>query len=214
MLTFTAGECLDMIRYGKFTLLTFSVQIPKEEAVTIVPPYPYFLTPAAVEARYSLRTNYLVITSSYNWGNTSRPNKVYYEIHQFGWPFPAGISRMAAPEYKEGFLCGTHIKECDIDNQSHLFCAEDFRVLLWNATGEEPEDIYVEFAIWFYTYHKKYFHEVFNILTRNWNLMQTLIGLMRRNIMFQAGKLPDEELNDIIAKTSEESEERGIIKYG
>lgn len=220
MLTFTAGECLDMIRYGKFTFLTLSVQLPKSKAVTIIPPAPYFITTPAFETVFTLRTSYLIITESYNWGSTSRPNKVYYEIHQRGWPFPAAISRMSAPEYREGFFCGSHIKECDLENQTHLFCGEDFSLKLWNATGDKklfavPEDVHVEFAIWFYTFHKKYFNDVFGILTRTWNLLQTIIDLTRKSIAFDAGELPSSELEEIIEKAKEKPEEEpGAITYG
>lgn len=211
-LTFSFGEAAQLVRYGKFTVLHFSLDIPASEAVVISPPYPFFKSRPAVEAVYEIRYSYVVFTERYNFGDTSRPDKVYYELHQFGWPFPKGMS---VPEYREGYYCGNRINLSNLENHcTHIFSGRDIHIKLWNATGNAPEDVYFDISVWYYAFHKKYVEKVYDILFKQWDLTQRIIDLLAENKLLmnefldweykkagaELGVIPKDIIEDILKK--------------
>jgi len=193
---FDPGKALELLRYGKFTLLHFSLEIPSTEAVEVTGPYPFTEYPPAAEPVYHITPGYRVLTERFNWGGTSRPNKVYYELHQFGRPFPPEIE---APEYAQGYYCGAKITDSNVENRcTHIFASKNIHVKLWNCTGASPEDVWVDFTVWYYTFHEDYTIEVYNILQRDWRLLEKIIDLSKKKIAQEAGELPEEELRKII----------------
>ncbi|GAH95138.1 unnamed protein product [marine sediment metagenome] len=184
-LGFTVGEAVELLRYGKFRLLAFQVQIPASEALKIEPPYPYFKKPPAVESIFETRYDYINLAYFYHWGETSRQldkstPKVYYEIHHSGNPFKE-VKLIQTPEYREGYYRGNHIRKSDLENPCIIFYNKAINIKLWNATGDypEPEDVFVEFTLFYYNFHEKYFPQVYDILMRNWNLLGEIRDLLK-----------------------------------
>ena len=178
------GEAIELLRYGKFRLLAFQVQIPASEALVIEPPYPYFKAPPAVETIFESRYDYINLAYFYHWGETSRQldgtkPKVYYEIHHFGDPFKE-VKLIQTPEYREGYYRGNHIRKSDLENSCIIFYNKKINIKLWNATGADPEDVFVEFTMFYYNFHEKYFPQVFDILKRNWNLLSEIRDLLKK----------------------------------
>ena len=105
---FSVGEALKLLQYGKFTLLSIHGEIAAKDAVTI-DKTPFTANPPTVDAVYDIRDDWYVLTERFNWGDTSRPNKVYYEL----WNDPGELE---LPEWNVGFYCGSKIRESNIDN--------------------------------------------------------------------------------------------------
>jgi hypothetical protein len=167
---FTVGEAIKLLEYGKFTLLTLSGVIPASEAVEITETPS--LKPPAVEAVYHIEPGWVVLTERFNWGETSRPDKVYYELWQYGKVFKTA--------YPEGFYCGGFVRGSNVENVcTHIFASERIHVKLWNATGRRPEDVYFDFTVWYYTYRVEFHERVMEIITRTWTLLEELLGEIR-----------------------------------
>ena len=105
---FGVGEALKLLQYGKFTLLSIHGEIAAKDAVTI-DKTPFTAVAPAVDAVYDIRDDWYVLTERFNFGDTSRPNKVYYEL----WNDPGELE---LPEWNVGFYCGSKIRESNIDN--------------------------------------------------------------------------------------------------
>jgi len=141
-ITFGFGEAIELLKYGKFTLLSLYGEIPKEDAVKItsIP----MTEPPAVETVYGVKEGWVILTERYNWGSTSRPNKVYYEL----WNEPAGILKKIPMTMENvGFYCGAKIRESNIENRcTHLLCAGKIHLKLWNCS-DPPEDVVYDFCV-------------------------------------------------------------------
>lgn len=219
IISFGAGEAMDLLRYGKFRLLAFQVQIPASEAITIEPPYPYFKVPPAVESIFEGRYDYINLAYFYHWGETSRQlegtsPEVYYEIHHFGDPFKE-IKLIKTPEYREGYYRGNHIRKSDLENTCLIFYNKSLNIKLWNATGADPKDVFVEFTMFYYNFHEKYFPQVYDVLMRNWNLLGEIRDLLAKeskmNVEYRDWKythvditVPKSTIADILKKKAGE----------
>lgn len=227
------GEVLELWRYGLFTKGTFFFQIPKEYAVTFpgILDTPIHDIPPAVQIRFDIREDYVGLLDKFDFGDTSRPAKVYMEWYIGGWPYPAGITRMFAPEFHVGYKGGTYITK-SVSTSLLPYITGDFATFkFWNTTGVAPEDVYFEATLFFYAFQRKYYKEVYDILMRDWVLLQKIIKLMELQIALNAspnvGSLVaeklgkdkvDEELAELIVKTIEKAKkpyrEEIIVEYG
>lgn len=205
----TVGETIELLRYGKFRLLAFQVNIPKEDAIDVQPPYPYFKHEPAAEGTFEARYDYINLGYFYDWGETSRWNTpmVYYEIHAFGNPYKE-TKLIKTPEYREGYYRGNHIRRSDIENSCAVFYNKRIEVKLWNSTGgwTTPEDVFVEFTMFYYNFHDKYFPQVFDILMRNWTLLRDIKNLLYTKAGCDLGMLKPHKLEDIIRAEAESGE--------
>jgi len=52
--------------------------------------------------------------------------------------------------------------------------------------------------VWYYTFDEDYTIEVYNILQKDWRLLEKIIDLSKKEIAQEAGELPEEELREII----------------
>jgi len=216
--SYSYGEVLELWRYGEFFLTTLAFQIPKEYAVDLPPEIAMALTPvlpihtipATVDLQFPLREDYVGIVDKFSYGDTSRPGKVYLEYYLSGWPYPAGATRMFAPEYSEGFKGAIQIRLCNQTNEVSFIASDYVRFKFWNITGTaDPKDVYIEFSIAGYTFHKRYYEEVYDIMMRDWVLLQRLIKLTELGIAQNALDVDrlaaDGELQNLIAKTVEKA---------
>lgn len=227
------GEVLELWRYGLFTKGTFFFQIPKEYAVTFpaILDTPIHIFPPAVQITYNIREDYIGIMDKFDFGDTSRPAKVYIEWYIGGWPYPAGITRMFAPEFRPGYKGGTYITKSASTSLLPYITGDFATFKFWNTTGVAPEDVYFEATIFYYTFQRKYYKEVYSIMMRDWVLLQEIINLLRLHIALDTspdlGKLVAEklgvdeansELAELIIKTLEKAKkpfkEEVIVEYG
>ena len=171
---FTPAEALELLRYGKFTLTTFDITIPAADAATITETPSR--KPPAVKAIYYVKKGWGVLTERFNWGGTHRPNKVYYELHQWGKP----LLPEPMPLYTEGFYCGGTVRESNVDNVcTHIYAAERIEVQLWNATGASPADVYIDFTVWFYAFQLDYTDKVLAILFKKDKLLEQVLQQLK-----------------------------------
>lgn len=88
--------------------------------------------------------NWGMVIERFNWGETSRPNKLYYEIWNWG--------TVISPQQQEGFHCGSMILDANLDNRStHPVASNKCEVRLWNCSSPAV-DVWYEVAIWFYKF--------------------------------------------------------------
>lgn len=146
---FTVAEAIELLRYGKFTLLSFDGTIPA--GVT-----------APAKARFHVETGYRVLTERFNWGGTEIPDKVYYEL----W-------------YDKGFYCGSNIRQSNLENRStHIFAAEFVDVLLYNVSSPSV-DVFYDCTIWYFAYLAKYHEKVMEILLKTPTLLSEIVELLK-----------------------------------
>lgn len=169
---FSISKALELIKYGKFTLLSLDGGIPAAEATDITQT-PMPKDTEAVKATYEVMDNYYVITERYNWGGTSRPDSVYYEIWSHGIPGELGIRNLVEGLHS-GYYCGSEITESNIDNRcTHIISGRDIEVKLWNMT-DPAADVYYDFTVWYYQFHRDYYQDVMDILNRRDRLLTEL----------------------------------------
>jgi len=108
---FTPGECLELLKYGKFTLLHISGEISSEDAGPITQ-QPMPRGSEDVKAHYPLLEEWDMLTERFNWGGTSRPNKVYYELWSEGLPedLEAEVKHDVAGKLSD-YYCGAKITD-------------------------------------------------------------------------------------------------------
>lgn len=168
---FDVGEAIELLKYGKFTLLSLYGTIDSADATTITKT-PMDVAPA-VETIYDIRDDWRVITERFNWGETSRPNKVYYEL----WNDPGELKTIAE---NMGFYCGSKIREANIDNIcTHILSGGKIHVKLWNCSSP-AQDVDYDFTVWYYTYMKENHEEVMKILLRTPNTLQAILDVLKR----------------------------------
>lgn len=168
--TFRPSDVLSLNRWGTFTKFRLPGQtILAGKAVSLNDiiaktlsarglPFqkPYGVAPAAAH-EIPLEPGYACIIERFNWGDTSAPDKVYYEIHNWG--------RVVVPQMQEGFHCGGSIGRADTDNRStHPTASEHLELKMWNCTLDVgAEDVYYEFAVWFYVFELVYLPEILSL---------------------------------------------------
>ena len=174
-ITFGFGEAIELLQYGKFTLFSLYGEIAKEDAVTItsIP----MTEPPAVEAVYGIKDGWAIITERFNFGATSRPNKVYYEL----WNVPGAIQKkISLREENIGFYCGAKIRESNIENHcTHLLCGGEIHIKFWNCS-DPPEDVIYDFACWFFTYRLEYHDEVMRIMRKTPVILSEIAEMLRK----------------------------------
>lgn len=168
---FRPSDVLILNKYGTFTtfhlpgqtiLAASAVSLADIIAKTASPrglPFqgPYGPAPAATHV-VPLEPGYASIIERFNWGETSSPDKVYYEIHNWG--------KIVAPLQQEGFHCGGSIGEANRDNRStHPTASERLELRVWNCTGDlaPTEDVWYEFAVWYYIFELIYLPEILSL---------------------------------------------------
>lgn len=169
--TFRPSDILTLNMYGTFTKFRLPGQtILAASAVSLTDiinktvsarglPFqkPYGVAPAATH-EIPLDPGYACIIERFNWGDTSAPDKVYYEIHNWG--------KVVVPQMQEGFHCGGSIGRADTDNRStHPTASEHLELKIWNCTADlaVPEDVYYEFAVWYYLFELVYLPEIMSL---------------------------------------------------
>ena len=142
---FTFAEGIELLKYGKFTLLSFDGTIPAGVTDPVI-------------ARASVDAGWKILTERFNWGGTDIPDKVYYEL----W-------------YEKGFYCGSNIRQSNLENRcTHLFAASFIDVKLWNVSSPSVP-VYFDFSVWYYTYMTKYEENVMDILFKTPKLLENIL---------------------------------------
>jgi len=175
---FTPSEVLEYLRFGKFTVLTLSGEIPASEAVEITQT-PMPVSSASVNAQYGVRVGWAVLTERYDWGDTSRPDQVYYELWNTG--VPEGLKpKKKVARFLSGYYIGGKIKAADRDNRcTHITASETVTVKLWNCS-DPPKDVWYELAVWFYTFPQEYLLDVLGIYRHNVRRNDLLENILRK----------------------------------
>ena len=147
---FTFAEGIELLKYGRFTLLSMDGTIPEEVTEPVV-------------ARCHVVAGWKILTERFNWGGTDIPDKVYYEL----W-------------YEKGFYCGSNIRQSNLENRcTHLFAASFIDVKLWNISSPSVT-VYYDFTVWYYTYMTKYEKEVRDILFKTPRLLENILAELKR----------------------------------
>jgi len=164
--TFRPSEVLELAKYGYFTQQrVWGQSIALAKAVSIAAsdiydpegvPRPYTKAAPAGEHIINIKKGWGMIIELFDWGDTSRPDKVYYEIWHEG--------PLVIPQAVEGFHCGAFIGEANLENVStHPVMANRLILKVWNATGASPEDVWYEFRTAYYTFNRRFYYEVYNL---------------------------------------------------
>ncbi|MDI6903804.1 MAG: hypothetical protein QMC77_08745 [Methanocellales archaeon] len=144
---FNPAQALELLEYGDFTLLNFTVTLDPLATIT---------------ARLSVQTDKHLLTERFSWGSTKIPDQIYYEL----W-----YSFQKRGVLNE-FYCGDYINESNLDNRStHIWAADWVDVKLWNKVNVER---FVDFTVWYYTYWEKNVDDVFAILKHDWNTLDKI----------------------------------------
>lgn len=162
---FTVSEAIELVKWGKFSLVALDLIIPA--AVT-----------DPVVAHVPISEGYRILTERFNWGGTDIPDMVAYEL----WD-------------ENGFYCGNNIRQSNIDNRcTHLFSASFIDLYLWNITPAPRADVYVDFACWYFTYREENHERVMAVLQRKERLLEKILetlNAMSRKGMSPQRRNPD-----------------------
>jgi len=175
---FTPSELLEYLRLGKFTGFTMSGEIPASEAVEITQT-PMPINSESVTNQYGIRVGWAILTQRYNWGDTSRPDRVYYELWNTG--IPEGLQpKKKVARFLSGYYIGGKIKSADRDNWcTHMIASETVTVKLWNCS-DPPKDVWYDFALWFYTFPQEYLMDVLGIYRHHTKRNELLEGILKK----------------------------------
>lgn len=149
--SFRPSEALALDKYGIFTKWRHpGFTIPAANAVSITAQNtgkyraPHTVHPAYVTYDWDIPSQWGLIVERFNWGETSIPDKLYYEIWNWGV--------FLRPQEQEGYHCGGKVGYADRDNRStHPAASKKLQVRFWNCSSP-AEDIWVEFCMWYYTF--------------------------------------------------------------
>lgn len=210
------GEIMEMWRYGEFTKATIAFQIPKEYAVSFpaILSTPIHTVVPAVDLKFYIKEQYIGILDKLCAGDTSRPGKIYLEFYIGGYPYPTGATSLFAPAFQLGYKSGAYIRLSCNTSENPYIISDYAQFKFWNTTGDAPENVYFESCLWYYTFQKKYYKEVYDILMRDWVLSQKIISLLEALIAQNAGKLDDDLLAEIIAKSKKPFRSEVVVTYG
>ena len=161
---FRPADVLELNKYGIFTKWRLpGVEIPASAAVSITAAQtntwrdPFQGEDPYYDLEFPIRQwrgidKWGMLIERFNWGKTSRPDKVYYEIWNYG--------KLIMPQEQESFHCCGVIGTSDEDNRStHPAAAEKLKLKLWNCS-DPPEDVYIEFTMWYYVFPLEHLDEV------------------------------------------------------
>lgn len=208
--TFRPEDVLELNRWGIFTKWRPpGMTIPAAQAITITAgetsswTAPYTVIAPAINGVFPIQAGWGAIIERFNWGHTSKPDKVFYEIHNYG--------RLISPQEQEGYHCGGPVGYADEDNRStHPAATEKLELKLWNISSP-PEDVWIEFATWYYTFPLIHLDK---ILAMSFNSLFGVIGDRLDVIAAQLDaigkklKVPMPELPPIAIRPEEEAETR------
>jgi len=151
---FEPTDVLHLDRYGQFRMWRYpGFMIPADKAVSITADdtnkwtEPFRGAPYHAKDHFPIRPHLGIeqwgaIIERFNWGQTSVPDMVYYELYTFGKVLPVLI---------EGYYCGTKIGMADIENRStHPVAAEKLELRFWNCSADAPRNVWIEVAVWLY----------------------------------------------------------------
>ncbi len=207
-IAFPLDNAIEAMRYVKPTFFSFQLDIPAEEAETIEGPFPYFKSEPAVQVTFTATWNWSIMLGSFNWGDTSRPGKVYYEIHIFGDPYDElDLPVPVAPVFREGFFNNAFVLRSNIENPApHIFVDDRIEFKIWNATGSDPEDVYVECTFWYFAIRNEYLEKVYEPYVRDTKLLSDQVKLTKAHLGLAAGLLGPSDIVDLLKKTGLEEE--------
>jgi len=183
-ITFGFGEAMELLQYGKFTVLSLYGEIAKEDAteITSIP----MTEPPAVEAVFTVKEGWVILTERYNFGETSRPDKVYYEL--WNEPGQAILKKIPMRQENIGFYCGAKIREANVENHcTHLLCGGKIRAKFWNCS-DPPEDVVYSLSVWYYTYRIEYHDEVMRIMRKTPTLLSEIIEVLKKKGEIEIGE--------------------------
>jgi len=163
--TFAISSVLSYDQYGKFIAVSPpSFDIPASDAVSVTADdtngwlEPYNRNQdKAVDVAVPIPSGWGAVVERFNWGGTSRPDKVFYEI----WVEAGPLSPF---HIEETFHCCGVITDACVDNRStHPSSGLKITFRIWNRTaspGMTAEDVHVELAGWMYKFRLEYLDEV------------------------------------------------------
>lgn len=175
---FTPSEVLEYLRLGKFTVFTFSGEIPASESVEITQT-PMPINSESVASQYGIRVGWAILMERYDWGETSRPDEVYYELWNTG--IPEGLKpKKKVARFLSGYSVGGKIKSADRDSRNtHIIASETMTVKLWNCS-DPPKDVWYEFAGWLYTFPQEYLIDVLGIYRHHEKRNELLESILKK----------------------------------
>lgn len=226
-ISYNVEEAIETLRYVKPTFFSFDVDIPKEDAVTIEGPFPIFSSIPSIEVTFSPTWNWAILLNSFDFGDSSRPGKIYYEIYVKGNPYdeltlPAPI----APVYRDGFFLNAFILVSNLQNNAtNIFVNKELTFKIWNATGgADPEDVYLETTFHYLAIPFEYLESVYTPYTRDSSTLSDLVLLGQAQLGMELGRMgvlggkatadtiktAEDTLKDIQKRTKKREVELGI----
>lgn len=169
--TFRPPDVMELDKYGKFIAVSLpSMTIAAADAVSITAADAggwlgsCGLDPT-IRVQLPISKGWGAVIERFNFGDTSRPDKVFYEI----WVDPGPLAEYVTWEREEEvegwyFHCCGIITNANVDNRStHPSSAAQLDLKLWNRTaspGMVAEDVTIEFAVWFYKFKLEYLEKI------------------------------------------------------
>ena len=216
-IAYNVEEAIETLRYVKPTFFSFDIDIPKEDAVVIEGPFPVFSSIPSVEVTFKPTWNWSVLLSSFDFGDSSRPGKIYYEIYVKGNPYEElTLPAPAAPVFKDGFFTNAFILVSNLtDNFTNLFVNKELTFKIWNSTGgADPEDVYLEATFYYFAIPFEYMEQVYKPYVRDSATLSDLVLLGQTRFAMDMGQLGAqnaiEALEDIQKRTKKREVELGI----
>jgi hypothetical protein len=216
-ITYNVEEAIETLRYVKPTFFSFDIDIPKEDAVTIEGPYPIFSSIPSVEITFKPSWNWAILLNSFDFGDSSRPGKIYYEIYIKGNPYnELTLPAPAAPVYRDGFYLSSFILVSNLQNvATNLFVDEELTFKVWNSTGgADPEDVYLETTFHYFAIPFEYLEQVYKPYVRDSATLNDIVVLGQTQLAMDMGRLGAqnaiETLDDVEKRTKKREVELGI----
>ncbi|MEA1998132.1 MAG: hypothetical protein U9N61_02230 [Euryarchaeota archaeon] len=214
--SYNVEEAIETLRYVKPTFFSFDIDIPKEDAVTVEGPYPIFDSIPSVEVTFRPTWNWSILLTNFDFGDSSRPGKIYYEIHVKGNPYEElTLPAPAAPVFRDGFYVNAFILVSNLRNSCTTFFVDDeltFKV--WNSTGADPEDVYLEATFHYIAIPFEYLQSVYAPYTRDSSTLSDLVLLGQTQLAMEMGQLGAQNaiktLDEIEKRTKKREVELGI----
>lgn len=152
---FSASELLELVKWGKFTIVQIAGTIAAADAVTVTAT-PFDMTPA-VETELQIDRARVVLTERFNWGDTSKGG-VYYELWSEGIPGPEWAAMT------QGFYCGGTVRGSNLDNVcTHIMAGTSITVKLWNCSSP-PADVDYDLTVWYYWFWRQHLGRVMDLM--------------------------------------------------
>lgn len=211
-ISYNVEEAIETLRYIKPTFFSFDVDIPKEDAVTIEGPFPIFSSIPSIEVTFSPTWNWAILLNSFDFGDSSRPGKIYYEIYVKGNPYdeltlPAPI----APIYRDGFFLNAFILVSNLQNNAtNIFVNKELTFKVWNSTGASPEDVYLETTFHYFAIPFEYLESVYTPYTRDSSTLSDLVLLGQIQLAMEMGQLGESNAIETLAEIQKRTKKREV----